>query len=342
MLGVHMLRGSFVQNWLVVDTLIDQRIPRPDWVVWQCDPAQAAVLVPSREGMRIEVLLDRAVEPNAPVPADVAAAHVAAYLPGEHAEVERAATYTFRAQSAASWRVGRVLLAGDAAHTMPPFAGQGMAAGLRDVSNLAWKLHLVTAGLASPDLLDTYQSERTHHLQQMMRLTALAGRLITTSSPVGSRLRDRGLRIAGAMPYLGPLLREGRIKPAERLGKGAAAPLVAGSPGGGQLVTSPLLSGNGSGPVRLDVLRGTAFALVGVDVDPATMLSEASQDLWCRAGARCITVGADELPGVRPGSVVIVRPDHFVRDVVPAPKLDTATTAFFKTAADRPEAALAR
>jgi hypothetical protein len=144
------------------------------------------------------------------------------------------------------------------------------------------------------------------------------------------------------MPYLGPLLREGRIKPAERLGKGAAAPLVAGSPGGGQLVTSPLLSGNGSGPVRLDVLRGTAFALVGVDVDPATMLSEASQDLWCRAGARCITVGADELPGVRPGSVVIVRPDHFVRDVVPAPKLDAATTAFFKTAADRPEAALAR
>lgn len=342
MLGVRMLPGSFVQHWLVVDTLIDQRIPRPDWVVWRCDPAQAAVLVPSREGMRIEVLLDRAVETGAPVPADVAAAHVAAYLPGEHAEVERAATYTFRAQSAESWRVGRVLLAGDAAHTMPPFAGQGMAAGLRDVSNLAWKLHLVTAGLASPDLLDTYQSERAHHLRQMTRLTALAGRLITTSSPVGSRVRDRGLRIAGAMPYLGPLLREGRIKPAERHGKGAAAPLVAGSPGGGQLVTSPVVTGNGSGPVRLDVLRGTAFALVGVDVDPASMLSEASQDLWCRAGARCITVGGDALPGVHPGCVVIVRPDHFVRDVVPAAELDAATTAFFKTAADQPEAARAR
>ena len=342
MLGVPMVRGSFVQHWLVVDTLIDKRIPRPEWVVWQCDPAQAAVLVPSREGMRIEVLLDRAVETGAPVAADVAAAQVAKYLPGQHAEVERAATYTFRAQSAESWRVGRVLLAGDAAHTMPPFAGQGMAAGLRDVSNLAWKLHLVTAGLASPDLLDTYQSERAHHLQQMMRLTALAGRLITTSSPVGSRVRDRGLRIAGAMPYLGPLLREGRIKPAERHGKGAAAPLVAESPGGGQLVGSPVVTGSGFSPARLDVLRGTAFALVGVEVDPASMLSGASQDLWCRAGARSITVGAGELPGVRPGDVVIVRPDHFVRDIVPAAQLDAATIAFFKTAVDQPEAALAR
>jgi hypothetical protein len=72
------------------------------------------------------------------------------------------------------------------------------------------------------------------------------------------------------------------------------------------------------------------------------MLPEASQDLWCRAGARYITVGVGELPGVRPGSVVIVRPDHFVRDMVPAAGNDAATTAFFKTAVNQPEAARAR
>ncbi|HEU5267614.1 MAG TPA: FAD-dependent monooxygenase [Jatrophihabitans sp.] len=329
MLNVALVRGSFVQHWLVVDTLIDDQTRRPDWVLWHCDPAQSAVLVPSREGMRIEVLLDHAAKPGAPVAPELAAAQVARYLPDDNARVERAATYTFRAQAAESWRVGRVLLAGDAAHTMPPFAGQGMAAGLRDVSNLAWKLHLVIAGLAGPELLDTYQAERTHHLRQMTRLTALAGRLITTSSPVGSRVRDLGLRIAGGLPKAGRLLREGRIKPPERLPKGATPSLVPGSPGGGELIGSPIVTTAASGPIRLDMLRGTSFALVGVDVDPESALTDGSQALWRRAGARLLTVAADQLPAVPAGSVVIVRPDHFVRDVVSAADLDAATAAFF-------------
>jgi 3-(3-hydroxy-phenyl)propionate hydroxylase len=212
---------------------------------------------------------------------------------------------------------------------MPPFAGQGMAAGLRDVSNLAWKLQLVIAGLAAPELLDTYQAERMHHLRQMTRLTALAGRLITTSSPVGSRARDLGLRLAGALPKAGRLLREGRIKPPERLPKGATPPLVPGSPGGGALIASPVVRTDASGPVRLDTLRGTSFALVGVDVDPESALTGRSRELWRRAGARFVTVPADRLPAVPAGSVAVVRPDHFVRDVVRAAELDAATAAFF-------------
>jgi 3-(3-hydroxy-phenyl)propionate hydroxylase len=333
MLGVPQARGSFVQHWLVVDTLIADRTHRPDWVLWHCDPQQAAVLVPGHEGMRIEVLLDHAAKTGEPVPPEVAAAQVARYLPTEDAVVERAATYTFRAQSAASWRVGRVMLAGDAAHTMPPFAGQGMAAGLRDVSNLTWKLQLVLAGLAGPSLLDTYQRERAHHLRQMTRLTAFAGRLITTSSPTGSRVRDAGLRLAARLPGVRPLLCEGRIKPPQRLPKNATPSLVTGSPGGGSLVPSPQLD---TQSVRLDELRGTAFALVGVGVDPDTHLSAASRDLWRRAGARCITVSADRLPDVAPGSVVIVRPDHFVRDIVRGTDLDVATAALFYAAVDVP------
>ena len=71
----------------------------------------------------------------------------------DNAMVERVAVYTFGARFAARWRHGRVLLAGDAAHQMPPFAGQGMCAGFRDVANLAWKLDLVLTGKAPEALL---------------------------------------------------------------------------------------------------------------------------------------------------------------------------------------------
>ena len=70
------------------------------------------------------------------------------------------APWTASAHVAEQYRHGRVFLAGDAAHEMPPTGGFGMNTGVQDVHNLAWKLAAVLKGRAAPALLDTYHAER--------------------------------------------------------------------------------------------------------------------------------------------------------------------------------------
>ena len=99
-------------------------------------------------------------------------------------EVERKAIYTFHARVADRWRVGRVFLAGDAAHLMPPFAGQGMNGGMKDAVNLAWKLVAVVRGQASEDILDTYDVERAPIVRQMVEVSRRLGSVIMPTSRI--------------------------------------------------------------------------------------------------------------------------------------------------------------
>ena len=214
------------QRWLVVDAVgTEPPSPGAAWVTYHCDPASPAVVMPTPQGMRVELLLADPDGPVGPVDPAEAAALVRAHLDaaGPDAAVERATTYRFASRTATSWRSGRVLLAGDAAHTMPPFAGQGLAAGIRDVANLTWKLALVLRGHAAPDLLDSYEAERRPHLRDMTRLTRLMGGLVTAANPVAAGTRDTGLRVIGRTPVLGPWLRSGGPGPRTRQ---LASPLI--------------------------------------------------------------------------------------------------------------------
>ena len=91
---------------------------------------------------------------------------------------KRKVVYTFHARMADRWRAGRVLLAGDAAHLMPPFAGQGMNSGVRDAHNLAWKLAAVASGQFGERLLDTYEAERRDHAAEMTQLAIRMGQVM--------------------------------------------------------------------------------------------------------------------------------------------------------------------
>lgn len=126
------------------------------------------------------------------------------------ATIERSAVYTFHALIASPWRRGPLLLAGDSCHQTPPFLGQGLCAGMRDAANLAWKLAMVVKGEAAPDLLDTYERERSPHVAAFIKLAAELGDILQTTDPVLAAERDARMTAGETIviripqPSLGP------------------------------------------------------------------------------------------------------------------------------------------
>ena len=107
---------------------------------------------------------------------------------------------TFQARYASSWRDGRIFLAGDAAHQMPPFFGQGMVSGVRDAVNLAWKLDLALQGAAGDALLDSYDSERSAHVQHAIGMSVELGKVICETDPAAVAARDAHFLATGPDP----------------------------------------------------------------------------------------------------------------------------------------------
>ena len=196
--GVPVTDLGFFYDWLIVDVILDE--PRAfDPINLQiCDPARPTTVVSGGPGRRrwefmrvphesLDELNDEKRAWELLAPWDV--------HPG-NARLERHAVYTFNARYSEQWRAGRVLLAGDAAHLMPPFAGQGMCSGFRDAANLAWKLDLVLAGVAADALLDSYQSERLPSAKAAIEFSMELGKVICVPNPAEAAARDEAMALA--------------------------------------------------------------------------------------------------------------------------------------------------
>lgn len=210
-LGVKLEDLDFEEPWLVVDAEVDGPILFPAFgglpadanlqqlSVMLCDPRRPATIVPGRgDHRRWEFMLLPGEDDQAMMTPQTVERLIAPWVGDHDYRVVRAATYRFHGLVAEHWRVDRVFLAGDAAHQTPPFFGQGMCHGLRDVANLAWKLTLALRGLASDRLLDTYQAERDPHVRAVIGAAVAAGRYICQLDPDLAARRDAEMRAAMA------------------------------------------------------------------------------------------------------------------------------------------------
>jgi 3-(3-hydroxy-phenyl)propionate hydroxylase len=208
------------------------------------------------------------------------------WITPEEARIERSAVYTFHSVLAAGWRNGRLLIAGDAAYQTPPFMGQGMCAGIRDASNLAWKLAEVITGAAGDQLLDSYESERSPHVRIFIEEAVRLGRIIRDTEQAvaagdGASGRQQE-KFVTPEPPLGPGVHDS----SEHAGRVAAQPRLA----------------DGS---RLDDIGGYHAALLVApgfcevpanphsDVHIVVADSPASQDYLASLGARAVLIRPD-------------------------------------------------
>ncbi len=195
-LGIDVGDSGFQADWLVVDY---QPLAEEKWsafVTQYCDPAQPATAVNSGPGRRRFEFMRRADMTVEELGQESTAWRLMAPwgVTPETARLERHAIYTFRGRWAHTFRTGNAFLAGDAAHLMPPFMGQGLCAGLRDARALTWRLGMVHQGLAAPAVLDTYGPERTGHVREIIDEAVAAGRVICELDVDRAAARDAEMR----------------------------------------------------------------------------------------------------------------------------------------------------
>jgi 3-(3-hydroxy-phenyl)propionate hydroxylase len=260
-LGLDLHGSTFKQRWLIID-LEDTTDRTRDTKVY-CDPAQPCLSLPGPNGTRrFEYMLREGDADDDVLAPDRVAALLRLYGNDDRAVLRRKVVYTFHARMAERWRAGRILLAGDAAHLMPPFAGQGMNSGVRDAHNLAWKLAAVVSGYLGSDLLDTYEMERREHVAAMTQLAIRMGQVMMPRSRLQAFAVQTFFRALALYPTARSYFAEMKYKPKPRFHRGF---LLAEGSGRksfiGRLFPQPVVM-TGAGVTLLDDVLGEGFALL--------------------------------------------------------------------------------
>jgi resorcinol 4-hydroxylase (NADPH) len=267
-LGIGVGDSGFEADWLVVDY---QPLAEEKWsafVTQYCDPVQPATAVNSGPGRRRFEFMRRADMTAEELGKESTAWRLMAPwgVTPQTARLERHAVYTFRGRWARTFRSGNAFLAGDAAHLMPPFMGQGLCAGLRDARALSWRLGLVHQGLATPAVLDTYGPERSGHVREIIDEAVAAGRVICELDVDRAAARDAEMKKRALDPAAAT-----REPPHPRLGEPSLS--VASGGADGRLAPQGRVLVDGRAGLFDDIVGG-GWQLISRVGDPAALLDD--------------------------------------------------------------------
>ena len=239
-----------------------------------------------------------------------------------NAALERHATYTFAARLVGEWRRGRVLVAGDAAHQMPPFACEGLRSGLRDAASrpgLAAPLR-APARQAPETLLDSYGAERGPQVRAEIDFSVELGKIICVLDPAEAAARDENFL---------PIGEAGPVPVPDRPPLGAEGLLLPGDPHAGKLALQAPVGMDGQAH-RLDDVTSGSWVLLGQSADPAATLPAGLAHWWATLGGRSFQVTAGGPVDDRTGAygrwfgslereIVLIRPDAYIFGTATAP-----------------------
>ena len=334
-IGAVLQGATYAQKWLVIDTIVPGH--QVSAVTFGCDPARPSVQVPAKgDRLRWEFLQlpgeDEAILTGDETIAQLLRPFGMASLP----VIDRKAVYTFHARVASRWRSGRIFLAGDAAHLMPPFAGQGMNSGLRDAMNLGWKLDHALRGGADDVLLDSYEAERKPQVAAVIKLSARLGSIIMPLSPARAAFRDLAFLFVNRVRAARRFFEQGNFRPPTRLSPSVLVDRRRDKLSGTILPHAEPRPGT----TGLDAIWGChQWLVLGFGQDPQTLLTDHERTRLAQLGA---VFAACNTPQSRPGTValttddpsflawmqrlgaagVLVRPDRFIAEkLAPGRKL---------------------
>src|SRR6201998_3787860 len=210
LLGVGYTGRTYTERWVVIDTKVIREWEGHDRLRFHCNPARPTVDCPTPLGHHRWEYPARAGEDEKKLVTDEAVWEVLndQGITEDHVKILRAVIYSHHVRVDDRWRVGRIFLAGDAAHAMPPWIGQGMSAGVRDAANLCWKLAAVLSGRAPDSLLDSYQTERKPHVTEVTRRACRTGRIITERNRAIAAARNHVIRTLTRVPGVDELLQK--------------------------------------------------------------------------------------------------------------------------------------
>ncbi|NUR60338.1 MAG: bifunctional 3-(3-hydroxy-phenyl)propionate/3-hydroxycinnamic acid hydroxylase [Catenulispora sp.] len=303
-LGIRLEGTTHPRRWVVIDCANDP-LDAP-YTALHCDPRRPYVSARLPEGhRRWEFMLFPGEDGDAILTRDRVDELLRRHVPDPRSvEVIRSRVYTHHSRVAACFVHGRVALAGDAAHLMPPWAGQGLNTGIRDVTNLCWKLAAVTRGQADGSLLASYDRERRPHATAMIELSDTLGRILGQRRRGVAKARDRLLRAATVVPAARRWVLEMRFKPIPHYREGFVATDQArhDASGVGRMFPQPLVEDLDGRHVRLDEVLGPWFAIVGFGCDPRSRLTAAERAAVEAFGATVVTVvESRSAASLRPG-----------------------------------------